>query len=417
MFWFAAAALVLLAILFVLLPLWKLHRSGGDSHARREHTNLLIFQERVAELETERAAGNLEDDSFIALKQELERSLLTDVEGAGVDRADSSAKAGLWSASRLIPLVLVLAIGPSSAWFYHHWGYQEELALAQLYERTTSNTDDPEEAKNLVYAIGDIIQEDNTNGWAWYFLAQNLVNLGQFPEASISLERAGSLVEQPQDKVVILSQYAFLEYMLADQELTDKVQGIVDQVQRIDPNQVLVLQILSMDAERSSDYQSAITYWSRILQLTPPGPDSDLLRERIANAQQMLASNSASGDTVADGPTIDVELSLAPNVDLPPETRVFVSALQLNGRGQPLAAEVITVADLPTTVTLDNSDAVGPFNVGSAEMVYIVATASSSGTANVQAGDYQVKSEGFAHLNSHAIIQLVIQDQVAQDGP
>jgi len=79
---------------------------------------------------------------------------------------------------------------------------------------------------------------------------------------------------------------------------------------------------------------------------------------------------------------------------------------------QPLAAEVLTVAELPTTITLDNSDAVGPFNISSAQMIYIVATASSSGSANVQSGDYQNRTEGFAVSSEDTVIHLQISDLV-----
>ena len=403
---------MVLAVLFVLLPLWRFHSAGDSSRARREQTNLLIFQERIGELEAERAAGTLEEENFHALKSELQRSLLADVEGAAPQQKSDAKPTTSLSPSRLIPIVMVLLILPGSYFLYQQWGYQNELALAELGERTRASAESPQDARDLIFAIGEIVQAEPENAWAWYFLAQNLVNLGQFPEAAMSLERSASLIEQPQDKVAVLGQYAFLEYMLAEQQLTEKVQGIIDQVQLIDPNQLLILQILSMDAEQRQDYQAAITYWRRVLQLTPPGPEADMMQARIAEAQQMLASAEGDQSDAASGPIIDVELSLSPGLNLPPDTRVFVSALDLNGRGQPLAAEVLTVADLPITVTLDNSDAVGPFNISSAEMVYIVATASSSGTANVQSGDYQTRTEAFAHINSHAIIQLVIEDIV-----
>ncbi len=413
MFWYFAAALLVLAALFVLLPLWKFHQSGESSRARRERTNLFIFKERIAELEAELAAGTLEQENFDDLKSELERSLLSDVQAVADANSDTGKQTSTWrSPSRLIPIALTLIIIPGSIYLYREWGFQDELALAQLYERTQQGVDNPEDARDLIFSLGAIIEEDRENGWAWYFLAQNLVNIGQFPEASMALERAGEYIEEPQDRVVVLSQYAFLEFMLAEQKLTDKVQGIIDQAQRLDPNQLLILQILGMDAEQRADYQSAITYWRRMLQLTPPGEEAQLLEGMIANAQQQLSASNRQDAVAGDGPSIDVELSLAPGLDLDPTTRVFVSALELNGRGQPLAAEVLTVADLPTTITLDNSDAVGPFNISSAEMIYIVATASSSGTANVQSGDYQTKTEGFAHSNQHAIIQLQIADEV-----
>ena len=412
MFWFYAAALLVLAALFILLPLWKFHRGSDATRSRRERTNLLIFTERVAELEAERAAGTLDEENFAALKSELERSLLTDVKALPeTTSADSeSGKSGWLSVSRIVPLVMVLAAIPTSVFLYHEWGFQDELKLKDIFDRTQTSAENPEQIRDLIFEIGEIIQKDRQNGWAWYFLAQNLVTIGQFPEASMALQRASENIDEPQDKVIVLSQYAFLEYMLADQQLTDKVQAIVDETQRLDPNQVLILQILGMDAEQRQDYQAAITYWRRMLQLTSPGEESELLQGMIANAQQQLTASGQDG--AVSGPSVDIELSLAPGLELPGNMRVFVSALEYNGRPQPLAVKVLSVADLPTTVTLSDADAVGPFNLSSAEMITVVATASTSGSANVQAGDYQVRSEGFAQNGEHAILQLQITDQV-----
>ena len=413
MFWYFAAALLFLAALFVLIPLWRFHHSGESSRARRERVNLLIFKERMADLEADLALGNLEQEDFEELQHELERSLLSDVQEQQDASTVTQPKSDSWrGASRLVPLILILIVVPLSIYLYRTWGFQDELALAQLYERTRDSADDPQEARDIIFSLGAIIEKDRENGWAWYFMGQNLVNLAQFPQAAMALERAGEYIEEPQDRVVVLSQYAFLEYMLAEQQLTDKVQGIIEQTQRLDPNQLLILQILGMDAEKRADYQSAITYWRRMLQLTPPGEESQLLQGMIANAQQQLAASERQNEIAGDGPRIAVEVSLAPGVSLDPSTRVFVSALEVNGRGQPLAAQVLSVADLPTTVTLDNSDAVGPFNISSAEMIYIVATASSSGSANVQSGDYQSRTEGFAHSNQDAVIRLEISDVV-----
>ena len=417
MFWFFAAALVVLAVLFVLLPLWKIHRAGESGRARREQTNLLIFQERIAELEAERAAGTLEEENFQELKRELQRSLLSDVDAGAADvQGKIEGSASLLSLSRLIPLVLVLMVPSATFLLYQQWGYQDELELAQLGERTRAGVNNAEEARDLIFAIGEVVQSEPENGWAWFFLAQNLVNLQQFPEAAMSLERAAANIAEPQDKAEILSQQAYLEYFLAEQTLTDKVQGTIDQIQLINPNHQIVLDILGMDAEQRGDYQTAITYLRRILQSTPAGPAADDLNTRIANAQQQLAASGVApqdGQAAAgEGPTIEVQLSVGATLNLPADTRVFVSALEVNGRGQPLAAEAMTVGDLPVTITLTNADAVGPFNLSSAEQVYIVATASSSGTANVQAGDHQARSEGFAHGNTHAIIPLVIENIV-----
>ncbi|MDX1490465.1 MAG: c-type cytochrome biogenesis protein CcmI [Pseudohongiellaceae bacterium] len=412
MFWYFAIALLALAALFVVVPTWRFHRDSADDRSRREQANLLIFKERVAELERELEAGLLESENFDALKAELERSLLSDVTQQGESSSSqNSSEAGV-KKSRLVPIIMFLLAIPVSVLFYQQWGFSDELELAELFERTSTNQD-PEVARELVYSIGEILEHDPENGWALYFLGQNLITLGEFPLASSAFERASQFIEQPQDQAVVLGQHAFLEYMLAGQEITEKVEEVIDRIQRLEPNQVLALQILGMDAEKQQDYQSAITYWRRVLQLTPQGDDANAIRERISIAQQALATSSNSRDRdAAAGPRIDVELSIAEGIDLPADTRVFVSALEEGGRGQPLAAQVLTLGELPTTIRLTNADAVGPFNLSSAEMVYVVATASSTGTANVSSGDYQTRTEAFAHLNTHAILQLEIKDLV-----
>ncbi len=414
MFWIYAGVLAVAAALFVLLPMWNFHRRGVQKMARREHANLLIFQERMAELEAERASGTLEEENFQALTRELERSLLSDVTAAR-EKVEASVEAhpGFFTRARVIPLVMVAFIVPVSIGLYQQWGYEDDLELASLFERSGEVSDDPQAIRDLIFEIGAIIERDNQNGWAMYLLGQNLANIGLFAESSSALERAAALIEQPQDKVSVLGQHAFLEFMLAEQVITDKVQGIIDQAQLIDPNQFLILQVQALDAERRQDHQAAITYWRRIAQQTPAGPEMDEVNARIASAQQALAGG---GEPAAapepTGAQVQVQVSLAEGLALPEGTRVFVSALEVNGRGQPLAARVLNVEDLPVTLTLSDADAVGPFNLSSAENIYVVATASSSGTANVQSGDYQVRSDGFARAEAHALVPLVIADRV-----
>ena len=95
MFWIYAGVLAVAAALFVLLPMWNFHRRGVQKMARREHANLLIFQERMAELEAERASGTLEEENFQALTRELERSLLSDVTAAR-EKVEASVAARRW---------------------------------------------------------------------------------------------------------------------------------------------------------------------------------------------------------------------------------------------------------------------------------------------------------------------------------
>jgi hypothetical protein len=122
----------------------------------------------------------------------------------------------------------------------------------------------------------------------------------------------------------------------------------------------------------------------------------------------------AQQDPVAvSGPSIDVNVSLADGLELRDELRVFIAARNAAREGMPpLAAIDLVVASLPTTVRLDNSSAVGPFNLASADTVYLSALVSNSGVATPRSGDYRVVSESFAHNGEHTVIDLVIAEQV-----
>lgn len=134
------------------------------------------------------------------------------------------------------------------------------------------------------------------------------------------------------------------------------------------------------------------------------------MRSNIAAAQAMMAEGS---DDVATGPAIDVNLSLGEGLELDPNLRVFVAARNAEREGMPpLAATSLDVGSLPATIRLDSSDAVGAFNLASAETIYISALVSYSGSANPQTGDYRVVSENITPNGQHAVLSLVIDQRV-----
>jgi cytochrome c-type biogenesis protein CcmH len=79
-----------------------------------------------------------------------------------------------------------------------------------------------------------------------------------------------------------------------------------------------------------------------------------------------------------------------------------------------LAAKFLSIGDLPAIVSLSDRDAVGPFNLSSAQSVSVVATISLSGSADVQSGDYQVRSESVSLQQSETPVrlQMMIRDMV-----
>jgi len=411
LFWIVSLLLMMLAVLFVAVPVVLFARrqqNAGGGQFHRDSANLMIFEERQAELDSELAEGILDAEQHQALQAELQRSLLADVRADDPPSAQpAKTSASLLLPSRIVPIGLVVLMLPLSFYLYGLWGFSEDLQIADVFERSRDNQGNPEELRDLIFELGAIIEEDGENGWAWYYLARHLVSLGQINEAARAFERAAAFVENAQDRAIILGQYAQAAYIAAGQQITADVQTIIDQAQRLDPAEQSVLQLLGADAFVNENYQSAVTYWQQLLGMQLRADDRQFLQQMVAEAQQrMSVSGEVAGDT--PGPRLEVSLSLGPDLQFAPDVRVFVSARSLQQAGPPLAAKVMTVADLPAIVTLTDGDAVGPFNLSSAEEVIIVATVSLSGSADVQSGDFQVRSPTLP-LNDEEPVRLQMQ--------
>ncbi|MBU2098601.1 MAG: c-type cytochrome biogenesis protein CcmI [Gammaproteobacteria bacterium] len=415
MFWISSFLLAGIAALFVVLPILRYRNDSRQiGMADRNAANLVIFKERLHELSRDYNEGLMDESQFQSIKAELERTLLTDVtddiepdQEASASQSDSGF---LRSPVKFIPVVAMVLAIPLSYLLYDAWGFRDDLAVAGIFERSLTDGDNPEAIRDRIFELGAVIERDPENGWALYFIARHLVSLGQMEEAARFFERASTFIENPMDKAVVLGQYAQAQYIASGQQMTEQVSSIITQAQRLNPSEPAVLQLLGADAFVNQEYQAAVTYWQRLLNLNPSPEEAQFLRQVIAQAQEMTGS-AAPGqtDSVAPGPVVEISLSVAPDIDLPAQTRVFVSAQSIDGGGPPLAAKLMALSDLPAVVTLTNADAVGPFNLTSADTIQVVATISVSGSADVQAGDYQVRSEPVLLEGSEAPYRLQLQ--------
>jgi hypothetical protein len=108
-----------------------------------------------------------------------------------------------------------------------------------------------------------------------------------------------------------------------------------------------------------------------------------------------------------------VNINLADNLALDPNLRVFIAARNAEQEGvPPLAAIDTTVGALPATIRLDNSSAVGPFNLASAETIYVSVLVSNRGVATPSPGDYREVSESFSPNGQHTEIALTVSERL-----
>ena len=414
MFQTITIALLVLAALFVLVPLWRNRNKINTGEELRKETNVALFHERTDDLKAELAAGNLDQQQYDALVTELQQNLLADVDTEAVSSiqsaADKSAKEGRLALNMAVPVVLILLVPILAYSLYDRWGFLSDVEMMSLYQRTVDNRDDIEEAQALIVSLGESVQANEDQPWTWYFLAENFANLGMFNEAEIAYTRSSSLMEDTPEKALVLGRVAMAMYINAELQFTPEILEIVNQARAINPNEISILQLLASDAAENEDYESAIQYWRLLIQASPNSAQADQLRLNISAAQQILREQDPDA---ASGPSISVNVALADGLQLDENIRVFIAARNADREGMPpLAATSFVVGNLPLTIQLDDSSAVGPFNLSSADNVFVSALVSYAGTANPQPGDYRVVSENFSHDNALTEITLIIADQV-----
>lgn len=416
MFWIFTAILFVIAVGFVLLPLWT--RNGAGSlveDALRKNENIALFQERSDDLESELASGNLEPAEFDVLIQEMQQSLLIDVSNEEL-AVKGKAKQKKYPASKstsyniAIPMLICLLMPLVAYGLYNEWGFKNDVELMGLFQRTVNNQGNPQESQDLIISLGEVVQANDDLPWAWYFLAENFASIGMLAEAEIAYTQSAGRMEGSPEKALVLGRVAMAKYILAEFNFTADIIEVIEQARAINPNEISILQLIAADAEEREDFETAIEYWRLIIQNNPNIEQAEILRRSIAVAQQRLSDD---GQDVTTGPTIEIDLSLLEGLELDGSLRVFVAVRNASQEGlPPLAAIDLTVADLPVNIQLDNSYAVGPFDISSAETVFVSASVSFSGSATPSSGDYRSQSDNFSHNGQRAVISLEIVDRI-----
>jgi len=395
-FWIAASALLLVALAFLLLPILRGRRAQAEED--RTALNVALYEERLAELTAQHAAGTLSDAQLEAGRADAARELLEDTENS-----DSPKIAKLGRSVPLIAAVLVPLVGYG---LYMHWGASDKVQMARQF------SEQPRTVEEMTAHLEQAVKEQPDSAEAWYFLGRTYMNQERPADAAKAFARVVELAgRQPE----LLGQWAQAQYFAGDRQWSEQLQALTDEALQADPQELTSLGLLGIAAYEEGRYQDAVRFWEQLVAALPENdPSREAIRGGIERARQQVdggSGNAAAGEAPAAASTqaaalqIQVDPKVAETVS--PEDSVFVFARAVNGPPVPLAAKRLTVGDLPATVTLSDADAMVPsLKISSVEQVMVMARVSRTGDATK--GEWMGQSEALETRGDKNAVRLTI---------
>ncbi|MGE8460324.1 MAG: c-type cytochrome biogenesis protein CcmI [Pseudomonas capeferrum] len=342
-FWLSAGLLLLAALSFLLIPILRGRRRQQEED--RTALNVALYQERVAELAAQQAAGVLDEAQLAKGRDEAARELLADTEGSEPPRQGHLGKTLPLLAAVLVPL---MALG-----LYLHFGAADKVELTQEFAQA------PKTMEEMTTRLERVVKAQPDSAEALYFLGRAYMAEQRPADAARTFERAVALAgRQPE----LLGQWAQAQYFAADKQWNPQLQALTDEALKADPNEVTSLGLRGIAAFEGERYQEAIDYWKRLLAQLPEGDASRAaLQGGIDRAAERLGNEPGPAVApVVARLTVRVELAAALKDKVKPDDTVFIFARASNGPPMPLAAKRVTVAQLPIEVELSDADAMMP---------------------------------------------------------
>jgi len=418
-FWSLAVIMMLAALLFIVPPLL---RNRELTSVSPDDLNTEVIRTQLAELETDLAAGKLDQGQYAAARADLERELLYDLNTSGVARREP--RSGRWATLLIIPALPLCAV-----LLYQQLGSVElidRLAAARTAQPAQQQAQQPQlSIEEMVARLANRLEQQPDDLKGWVMLARSYTILRRYGEAETAYANVLRLGGESAD---LLTDYADTMVMATGGTFTDEAGALLTRALELDPGNVKGLWLAGHWKFGNREYAEALDYWQQAAVKLPAGSeDAAVIAEQISKVQGLLgiepapapamaaapAATTAAADT-AGSASLSVHVALAPELAAAaaPEDTVFIYARATQGPRMPLAIVRKQVRDLPVSVTLDDSQAMMPaMKLSNFDQVVVGARISKSGNAIAQSGDLEGSRSPVSTADS-AAIEISIDSRV-----
>ena len=288
LYWLICAGLVAIALAFVLPTL--LQRTSVDDDTDKERVNVEVYRDQLSELDADLANGIVSPEQYRQDRDEIERRLLEDV-GTPPDAAErksapaTAGRGAAYAVSFGIPVlavVLYLIVGTSAALK----GVPPQALSASGPFSDGQMGQQGIEAN--VAALAKRLEQSPGDADGWAMLGRSYVSLEKYDDASNAYAKAAELKKDDAD---ILTEYAFALAMTNGRKLEGRPAELIKQALSIAPENPKVLQLAGTAEFEARNYQQAIVYWQKLLEMSSGNPDLEQsISKRIEQAKSLAGS-------------------------------------------------------------------------------------------------------------------------------
>jgi len=386
-FWIINACMLLLALAFVLVPIFRHHHKNGSGI--RKELNIHIHKEHLQELKDDFTEGNIDEKEFNDAKHELERNLLTDITASEKDNDHVITSISL---KTIVPVIVVLPVFVIVT--YLMLGDIDMVSVQPGEKVQQTNQEAMHSIEEMVEKLRARLEEQPEDGKGWRMLGRSYLVMNRYQDAVLAYQNARKYIgDDPQ----FLADYAEALILANNNSFSEEAANLINLSLQANPDEPKALWIAGNASFERGDIAKTLHYWEHLLNFLPPeGDDSKFVMENIDRVKQNAGTVSPEEVIAVPEPTeisvnaIDVQVNLASVLleKTDPEDTVFIFARAFEGPRMPLAIVRKQVKDLPVKVILDDSTAMSPaMRLSKFDQVVISVRVSKSGDATPHSGD------------------------------
>ena len=381
-FWITLLLLLLAACALFIGAGWR-QRLASDGE--RNQLNKDFYQQRLDELAQDEAQGVVAERPV--MERELQQTLLTDIPDNDAAQAHSSSR---WV---LLPGVIVL-IAVSLGTYLKTGGLaqtSEWMQVKQAYPALRARVMDPqaqplsmEELAQLQLGLRSALQSEPTNMNDWAMLGRLGMVLNNATTASQAFEHALQLAP---NNIDLKQDYAEVLTRSSDPQDNRQAGLILRDLLKDDHSNVRTLSLLAFNAFEQQQYVQAISAWQTMLKLIPADDHRRTMIER--------SIEQAKTDAGQQNIQLALTVTLSPQAEkMLPQGGVMYISVSDGVSPVPVAVKRMPLSHFPLSLTLDDSNAMMPDRLLSAQhQVQVRVRISRDGSANPQSGDWFGLSE------------------------